>query len=184
MRGLILIILMASSALFAQEKMPAELFKQQLEKSCEAKLTVIKSVEDLNTPTQGKETKSFTTSTGDSCQLEDELTHAFLLYYGEKRIKEYFDLSQAGDTTIAVLQADNKDKSSLLLQKIVFSEDGETILYVETEIQRNYWLFSSYSHIKAVFDTKGIYQNHALETETEVSLIGSGMKVRIAGERE
>lgn len=175
---------MASSALLAQETTPAEIFKQQLEKSCEAKLTVIKSVEDLNTANQEIETKSFPTSQGESCQLDDELTHAFLLYYGEKRIKEYFDVSQAGDTTIAVLQGENKDKSSLLLQKIIFSKDGETILYVETEIQRNYWLFSSYSHIKAVFDTEGIYQSHTLETETEVSLIGSGVKVRIKGERE
>ena len=70
------------------------------------------------------------------------------------------------------------------MQKIVLSGDGNTLLYVETQIKRTYWLFTSYSHIQAVFDKEGLYHNHVLETETEVSLIGDGVNVRIKGERE
>jgi hypothetical protein len=174
----------AISSLFAQETLPGDLFEQQLKNSCKANLQVIKSVQDLNTSSQITETKSFQTDSSEACQLNDELIHAFLFYYGARKIRDYYKIEQLGDTLFASLLPEKTDASPLLLQKILLSADGKTLLYVESKIKRAYWLFTSASHIQVSFDEKGLYESHKLETRTDVKIIGDGVNVRIKGMRE
>lgn len=184
MRILILLSFVVTHSLFGQETLPAELFQQQIEASCKADLQIQKAVTDLNLDSVEPEIKSMSTEPEDACTLPDEVVHAFLIYHGANRIRDYYDISQVGDTIIATLLPGKKSGSSLLKQKITLSPDGKTLRYVESEILREYWLFTSYAHIQVAFDEKGIYQTHQLETQTEVAIIGDGVHVKIEGKRE
>ncbi len=184
MKMLLLSAFFAVTSLFAQETLPAELFKQQLQRSCEANMHITKSVQDLNEPEAAPQTKSILASAGDACVLQDELVHAFLIYHGEKRLQEFFQVVQKGDTLVASLLPEKVKSGALLYQKILLSKDGKTLLYVESKILREYWLYTTSSHIKLHFDAQGLYQSHELETRTDVAIIGDGVNVRILGKRE
>lgn len=184
MRVLIFLACMATFSLFAQDNIHGDLFKVQLENSCNANLRIIKSVTDMNKTSQQTETKSYAVETGEACLLQDETIHAFILYHGANRIKDYYEVTQQGDTLVATLLPGKENASSLLFQKILLSSDGKTLLYVESKINREYWLFTSASHIQVTFDEKGLYQSHEVETRTDVAVIGDGVNVWIKGERE
>ena len=155
-------------------------FDQQIEASCLDAEAIDKTVTDLRSDAVSPQQKIIHIERGD-CLLSDELVYALGSYFNEEKTIELMDIRQAGDTVIATLKPDKIGASPLRLQKLLMSEDGKTIVYLESHIKKKYWLYTSNAHIAVRFDGTGRYQAHWLKIKTQVIWVGENVNVFVEG---
>jgi hypothetical protein len=183
--GLLGSLLLLTGSLAAQPVDAEDLFNKQLNSSCEQGFRMQKQVEDLNQPQASPDTKLLAhQAQADDCPLRDELVYAFQVYSQDSRVEEYFSFSQKEDTLIARIKPNQASATPLKLQKLVFSADSSRLLFVESHLQRSYWLYQSDARTRVAFDAKGQYLRHWVYSNTQVSLLNKDLKVRVQGERE
>ena len=164
-------------------------FHRQLALTCtQTGASYVKEVRDQANPAAATEIQRFAgwqIPAGDSasCSLETELMHAFNRFYQDPFIRDDFDEEMHGDTLVARLRAGRESASDLRLQKLVFSPVDSQLLYVESLIEKDRWLFDLRTHIRVSFDTDGSYLSHTLELYERTTFLSKPFHVLIQGKK-
>lgn len=162
-------------------------FDRQLQSSCDAADSILYTKTVINIEKGGtKESHVYPgikQSMADSvCILQKELKYAFRYYYGAPQSREYYLLRQAGDTLIAELMPEARQRIELQLQKILLQDS--TLIYVESHISQRSWLYYTDLRIKVRFDPTGNYQGHDLTSFVKVAAIKTPFHAGIIGKTD
>lgn len=176
------------------EKVPVpqtvQQLQQQLAASCAAVSGVyVKSVQDLATPGATVEVQrlgDWKIPEGDTmvCRLKGELRYALEPFYQNPYIRSYFTEQINGDTLIAILKPGKESGTDLRVQKIVFAPVDSQLLYIESQVRKEHWLFDVRTHIRIFFDPQGNYQTHTLEIWERTTFLKRPFHVLIEGRVE
>lgn len=163
---------------YAQEN-PQATFTAQIRKSCEKDRRLEKTVTDLQE--NQSETKVIPLDTLETpSTLEKELQYAFEYYFDNPKLREYFEVTSTGDTTLALIKPANRNSTPLHLQKILRTADGK-FKFVETLIHKDFWLYGLEAHLKVWFSPEGQYEHHELILHHSVFMMGETLYSKITG---
>ena len=126
-----------------------------------------KSVQNMGNPDLAPEDSLLVLS--DSCRLLADLQHAYEQSFLEPGIRDFFDVTTNGDTTIATIREGREKKVDIRSQKLVFSSVDSTLLYLELHIRKRQFLYDLDADLKLHFDSAGVYQQHVEQVKIHVS---------------
>lgn len=165
---------------------------QQLEQSCRIPgmgyRKIVKDLGNENYPEEDsllRPVPSMQVGDGDSTVylLTREISGSFEQFYDSPFLADYLNISDHGDTLIAMIQPDYEELTDFKLQKILYSESG-SITFFENHTYKSNWLYKMDLHLKISFDQTGKYLQHTLNVMTRVPLINAEIQSVITGKGE
>lgn len=115
------------------------------------------------------------------CMLWSELDWALKSFHDAPSLVDYYQLTKKGDTTIATLLSEYERQSELKSQKMIYTADGEHLLYYQAHYDKENWLYSLGVVVEIYFDNWGRYYRHNLKVKNDISMLDSGFDAWIAG---
>ncbi len=163
-------------------------FHRQLAATCETSADYVKEVRDRADVAAAAEEQRFAAwqiPQGDTtaCGLETELMYVFDRFYQDPFIRDYFDEEMRGDTLVARLRAGKESASDLRLQKFVFSPGDSLLVYAESLLEKDHWLFDLRTHVRVSFDEDGSYRSHTMELYERTAFLRKPFHVLIQGKK-
>ncbi|WNJ17602.1 hypothetical protein [Pontibacter sp. G13] len=114
---------------------------------------------------------------------EQDLTYAMDLYYGTPELLSYFDVTERGDTVIAVRKTSEAKRTPLREQHIVMDADQQ-IRFVYTVRQADNWLYQMEVHSAAQFDSQYRLDFQQTWIRAQVPMVGRDISVQIGGKMD
>ena len=177
-----------------EAKIPRTQFNAQLAQSClHNDIRYTKTVIDVNSESATPQDSVFSSAQlfgqtslneatdSSSCVIQQDLAYALSFYYDQPSLREYFELEQKQDTTIARIKPQYANSSDLQVQKILMQPGKDLFRYVESQIMKKSWLYELEIQIKVQFDEAGRYIHHELEINNLVPFSSSHFHSIIQG---
>ncbi|MDX2063173.1 MAG: hypothetical protein SFY70_08945 [Bacteroidia bacterium] len=118
--------------------------------------------------------------------FDDELAVAVEYVATDPRQRDYFTLTQVGDTLVARRKPEARYRTNLLEQRLVVRKltgsDSLQIAYLYSDMERRSSFYSSRFTVAVSFDDLGRYQRHVLDFRSSLFLLGDQGDIRIEGQ--
>ena len=166
-----------------KELSPLQLaFLQQLSLSCNAdKMLYKKVVSDLTSPTDTPdEVQIDTLALSKECPLQEGLSFLMEQSFDDPTLIDKYQQEEKGDTLVVQVLPAEQQNAELQYQKVIQNESGK-VLYLETYLVSNSWLYNTRLNAKVKFDSSGIYHSHQIESYMEVATVKKPFHARITG---